>query len=136
MLDSMSRVRRRAAVSLLVWLALSLLASPGVGHAALQTDAAPATHCHEAPPAPVGEPARNAAPPRPAIPCQWALPLLCCEQPAAADAGGGGIVEPPALWLRPLPPAAPAPWPASRIAAGFLVLSLPPSLERSVVLQV
>jgi len=133
---------------MLAWMTLGLLASAGMGHtdpqaqpqtnpqAQPQTDRLALAACHGAAPAQSGEPARDATPSGPELPCQWALPLLCCQQPAAADASSPGLVKLAALWLHVIDPLfAPLP-PALRVAPVALEASTTPPLERSVVLQV
>lgn len=128
----MPRMRRRAATWMLAWMALGLLASAGMGHTA--RPALPP--CHEAAPPPSGAPARDAAPPGREMPCQWALPLLCCQQPLAADAASPGLVTLVALWVHAIDPVF-APLPSAlRAAPVSLQSSAAPPLERSVVLQV
>ena len=134
MLISMSR-RHRCAALLLSWMALGLLLSAGTGHTspAPEVSAAPpdmaASHCGGSAP-PAGEPEQDGAP------CQWALPLLCCQQVAAVDVSAADVTPPPMVWLLPLEPVLAAP--------DFTALSVPaglpappfPALQRSVVLQV
>ena len=129
----MLRLRRSAATLLLAWIVLGTVTAIGpVSGEEAPGPAAP--HCdHGAAPAPVDQAPR--APSAPA-PCQWPLPLLCCQQVAAADAGGDAVIPPPMLWmswgsallLAPEEPPAPVPAALPALAA--------PSLQRSVVLQV
>ena len=128
MLHSMSRIRRRAASVLLLWIGLGLLASAGAGHTVSLGPGNGTSHC--------GEPARNEAPAEPRSSCQWPLPLLCCQQVAAADATSPGLVMLGALWLRSAAPIL-APLPsAPRGIPAALAMPASRSLERSVVLQV
>jgi len=70
------------------------------------------------------------------MPCQWALPLLCCQQPAAADASSPGLMKLAALWVHAIDPLF-APLPSALRATPIaLETSAAPPLERSVVLQV
>jgi hypothetical protein len=70
------------------------------------------------------------------MPCQWALPLLCCQQLAATDASSPGLLKLAALWIHAIDPLF-APLPSALLACPVaLPASTAPPLERSVVLQV
>jgi hypothetical protein len=136
MLVSMPRIRRRAAMLLLAWMALGLFASAHAGAAARQKIGRATGHCHEATPPPCGEPARDASRPGPGAPCQWPIALVCCQQPMAADAATSGPVMLGVLWVRGFSPMPALLASRPRIVPATASMTLPPALERSVILQV
>lgn len=128
----MPRIRRHAAILVLAWMVLGPLASAVPGHlverAGVATQAGGTSHC--------GERARDPLPKPPASPCQWPLPLLCCQDRAAADVASPGLVMLGAVGLQRLVPSVVlAPSALGGTRASFWT---PASrcLERSVVLQV
>ncbi len=129
----MSGLRRHAARVLLAWMGVGAIFAAGAGHS--EASPTPLPPCHAAAPADAGTPSRAPAPGT-GLPCQWILPLFCCQQPAAADAANTGPVPPAALWIRSqdavLQPSAPL----LRAAATALRVPYDPLPERSVVLQI
>ncbi len=52
----------------------------------------------------LGKAPNDAAAPDDAEPCQWAIPLLCCQQVATTDSGNTGPVAHAGLLIRSLAP--------------------------------
>jgi hypothetical protein len=128
----MPTCRDRAAIALLAWMALALLVSAAVGKAHHANGDLAMSHCH-------GGPVRSEGRDAPAgrgTPCQWAVPLLCCQDPGASGAVSLDVSEPAALSLRALLPPLPAAaaWMGSPKAA--LTRALPLPRERTGILQV
>ena len=130
----MSRLRGCAAIVVLAWLFVGIAAQarPLLARDAGGDAAHASAPCHPAshPEAPAGE--RPASDP---APCQWPMPLLCCQDVAAVGAGSAVPTPPPALWLGSESPLLAAPsGPAVRSAAEAIPF-LPSPLRSSVVLQ-
>lgn len=130
----MSRLRGWTAIVVLAWLFVGIAAQarpllardPGAEAARASAPCHPASRSE----APAGE--RPASDP---VPCQWPMPLLCCQDVAAVGAGGAVPTPPPALWLVMGSPLLAAPsGPPIRSAAAAPAFS-PPTLRSSVVLQ-
>lgn len=136
MFGLMGRIRRRAAVAILACMTLGVLSLASMSHGASQQPGTPAAApCHASEGSP-GVPADEPVPHCPQAPCQLAIPLLCCAQPAAADAGGPNLSPSPTLATRAVA-TDPALRPAARCAqANACVSACEPPRERSVVLQV
>jgi hypothetical protein len=138
MLVSMPRIRRRATALLLAYLALGFIASFRAGHTGSGSPlaaATPAGHCGSGGSMDPGGAPNDGTAPDDAKPCQWATPLLCCQQVVTADSGNVGPVADGALLVRSLAP--------SHLALIFVAHQRPAALsaprstsyERSAILQ-
>lgn len=128
----MPRLRRSAATFLLAWLFLGAVTAFGPADRSDDAAGPTAAHCDHGT-APAGETPRGPSAPSP---CQWPLPLLCCQQVAAADAGVRALAPPPMLWMAMDSPLLPERAPVHALVPAALPLRASPALQRSVVLQV
>jgi len=134
----MGRIRRRAAAAILTCMALGFVSLASMGHAAPNavSSVAPALPCHAQESAPGDGPPASPAAPCSSAPCQLAFPLLCCAQPAAADAAPPGLSPQSAIATHTHPAHAPLRPLALRAAFVARTNASDPPRERSVVLQV
>lgn len=130
----MSHPQRWVPLLLAAWLGLGALATLTPRASSSAGAAAPVSHCDHSPAA--GEPVPAPKPPAPASPCHWPLPLVCCQQVAAASSAGHEVAPAVVIWLASPPRLASiTERPALRAGIDERIGVAPPR-KRSVVLQV
>ena len=136
--EIMGRIRRRAAAAILACMALGLVSLASAGHAAPRavSSVATALPCHAQEAAPGDAAPASPAAPCSSAPCRLAFPLLCCAQPAAADATAPGLSCQSAIAAHTLLANVLLPPLARRAASLARTSASDPPRERSVVLQV